>query len=317
MELGEEALEELYNHPFVCMDPGRKNDAGVVALAATKQADGTTLVQGKKHLFVSDMRYKMTGVDALIDDPELKPDAQDMKALSQRHGRKRDAESYKTFTGVFRDKGNNIRKLNRDPRVLRKKRWMKNRTRSYWCSMVSMILALASSIVDYKCDLEGRAPIIVFGNPTFKASAKRQRSGAPKKLLRYLKRFFTVVVIGEYNTSKLCPRCQGELDLIDPKGTRMWKCPSCRSHCEKPLYGVGGERNAATLFGLNPEFPPREWPPPVIEHPFIVNKDISAALNMFHIFYHLIATGERPAAFSPKKTVAETTLQGVGTKATD
>lgn len=284
---GKQQVTDLFdNHPFICFDPGRKNDAGVTAVVASTVGE-EVLIHAKKHLFVAETRYRETGVDAHIVDPEMKPETKHLKALAQTSGRTRDPEKYKSFGGVFKSDGRKMVKNSCERRLLQKRAKLRNRTTSYWCSINSMILALADSVRrDSGRSSNTGAPIIIFGNPTFSASAKRQRSGAPKKLLRYLKRFFTVVVVGEYNTSKLCPQCQQALHLIDPEGFRMWRCGFCRSRC------VNGNHE--------------------VYHDFDVNKDISASLNMFHIFYYLMATGERPPEFSRpqvQQPVAENTLQ--------
>jgi hypothetical protein len=55
----------------------------------------------------------------------------------------------------------------------------------------------------------------------------------------------------------------------------VWECPECKVT------------------------PPNQ--PDDVEVPFVVNKDVSAALNIFLIYASLIWTGERPLAFQPRK----------------
>ena len=287
MVTGKKAVDDLLNnHPFVCIDPGRKNDAGVTAVVASTVKEDL-IVHAKKYVSVAKIRYRNTGVDAHIIDPEVTPDAQRVKALAQTSGRTNDPAKYGRFKEGFRGDGRPLVTASCQRKLLKKRGKLRNRTTSYWCSMNSMILSLTDSVRrDSGRSCDTGAPIIVFGNPTFSASAKGQRSGAPKKLLRYLKRFFTVVVVGEYNTSKLCPQCRQPLELIDPEGFRIWKCRYCRSRC------LNGNHE--------------------VYHEFVVHKDISASLNMFHIFYYLMATGERPPEFSRppvQQPVAGNTLQ--------
>jgi hypothetical protein len=116
------------------------------------------------------------------------------------------------------------------------------------------------------------APILIIGRPTFKSSMKGHRASNPQAIIEYLKRFFAVIVISEYNTSKLCPCCHQYLkQKPKTKGTRIWQCVKGCKSLKKP------------------------------DQMLTVNKDVSAAVNIFTIFITLLMTGKRLAAFSPKK----------------
>ena len=97
---------------------------------------------------------------------------------------------------------------------------------------------------------------------------KGQRSCCPAKIVDFLSRFFFVVLLNEYNTSKKCPNCEQDLTLKPrQKGYRLW---ICLNGCLRS-DGKG-----------------------VLE----VNKDKSAGLCFFKIVVHLVAFGERPSNFS-------------------
>ena len=98
-------------------------------------------------------------------------------------------------------------------------------------------------------------PVIVCGNPKFKASMKGHRPVAPKATVEYLARFFIVIMVNKHNTSKLDYVKGQMMKLIKKqKGMWLWQCEDSR----------------------------------------IVNKNVLACLNIFQIFCCLVAHGRRP-----------------------
>jgi hypothetical protein len=134
------------------------------------------------------------------------------------------------------------------------------------------------------------APIIAMGRPTFKSV------GSPTwELIKDLSKYFLVVLVNEYYTSKVgafasfnlsllheslpdsrfhfffnffelkkCPRCLGFMNQISTKDVRHWECPVCK----------------------------------LKEQAFRVNKDLSASVIMARLLYELILRGKRPVQLS-------------------
>ena len=113
-----------------------------------------------------------------------------------------------------------------------------------------------------------KSPLILFGDGAF-GNVRGCTAGNYSWLKQYLGRFFTVVVVGEYNTSQKCPKCFEQLEMHQPKkGVRVKHCMHC------PGGGPGGR--------------------------FVVNRDVGAGMNLITIVLCMIISGERPAAFSPR-----------------
>jgi hypothetical protein len=94
--------------------------------------------------------------------------------------------------------------------------------------------------------------------------------------LEYLNRFFTVIVIDEEYTSKLCSGCCQPLTLLEPeeggRGFRKWRCDhGCRFGAKDGYHDPG---------------------------PLILNKDRSACLNFLRIFTSYMLRGERPGLYT-------------------
>ena len=108
-------------------------------------------------------------------------------------------------------------------------------------------------------------PLILFGDGKF-ANNKKQRSGNYSWLKKYLAISFLVIIVNEYNTSQKCPKCLRQLEDFDYT-VRIKKCRHCKS-----------------LDGL---------------HDFVVNKDVSAPMNMLTATVCLIFRGQRPVELRP------------------
>lgn len=80
---------------------------------------------------------------------------------------------------------------------------------------------------DAVCSEKSGNPIVVIGNPTFAVTMKGKRATCPKKVVKHLARYFCVVLIDEYNSSKLCPSCESPMVIkTGYKGVRLWQCNS-------------------------------------------------------------------------------------------
>jgi hypothetical protein len=116
----------------------------------------------------------------------------------------------------------------------------------------------------------GRTPMVLIGGGDFNTSQRGNRSSPAKAISRILATKFPVFFIDEHYTSKLCPKCFGELQAVKRTRNRHWVCKNllCRS---------------------------------VPDHDFLVHKDKSAAINMFLCFLSLIMCGKRPKPFRKKE----------------
>ena len=68
-----------------------------------------------------------------------------------------------------------------------------------------------------KCKLEGKKPIVLFGNGTFKPGGTGQASVPRKPFIRELAVRFPVIITDEYKTSKLHPLSFEELKDVETK----------------------------------------------------------------------------------------------------
>ena len=262
--------EVIGSHTIVSVDLGIVNEMSLSVIVAKVDARGNVTCRYLNHLFRTVARYTGSGIEVYIRDRILDTSRFDLEALANCHGRKQEAGEYERYVDTILSPGvgeailaNNYSEDNLDKRAK-----LENRKRSHWCAMLNTILALVDAAERKQltpAEMESRgAPIIVIGRPTFKSSMRRKRPAAPKKIIEYLKRFFAVVVIDEYNTSKLCHKCHRELKRHGTRGYRLWRCGHCRD-------AKGGN--------------------------LVVNKDVSATLAMFKIFAYLLATGARPPQY--------------------
>ena len=118
--------------------------------------------------------------------------------------------------------------------------------------------------------------LLLVGRVTF-GHQRGHRSTPAKAFVKALARQFLVVEVSEYMTSQLCDVCHGRLVKTRAHSVRHWRC----EHRGRPPDNVRGR------------FDGRE-----------INKDVSAAFNMFVIGVTLVVLGERPTAFCSPAVVA-------------
>ena len=157
-----------------------------------------------------------------------------------------------------------------------------NRKGAYLASISQMILAMVDAArerarsEDGGEDNQDRVPILLIGKATFKASKKGKRAANPSAIVDYLKRFFPVIIVVEYLTSKLYSCCFYQLKRkTGSAGTRVLRMSNW----------LQSSRN--------------------VNNPLIVNKDSSAALNIFQIFLSILVH----AVSHPKK---DSTIIAIG-----
>lgn len=97
---------------------------------------------------------------------------------------------------------------------------------------------------------EGRTRVVVFGDGSFPAAHRRHQAVPRKSLLRMLADRSVVLLLDEYNTSKLCPCCGEELRDVEggakgKKGERGERLRICKSTDR-------GGKHACDLFRAHP-----------------------------------------------------------------
>ena len=258
VKIGENVAKDIMeNHTVIAIDLGVIVHASCVAV--TKNADSDYTCTPFK--FSSEDFYTKSGVESFCQSWDDQSFQEDIIRLSECHGRTQDIDGFSSHREAFKECGDRLITRSFSTEALKNRSHFQNRKRSYWDCQVEMIKEFTR-----KSGKGENPPILVIGKPTFKSSIKGKKSSCPKKTIEFLRRFFVVVVIDEHNTSKLCPQCFEFLALKNgQKGTRIWECGS--NKCIKD-----GKK-------------------------FYVNKDVSAAVNMFSIFMSLMSTGKRPECF--------------------
>jgi ribosomal protein S27AE len=226
-----------------------------------------------QHIMRTATRYNGSGIDSYIDNVQaaMEPFQDDVRAMGRNHGRTTNPAAYTQHKNTFPGNSEGLLHFNESPARLDQRHRLRNRVRSFWAGIPNIILEMADSLSrQYDGGVRRLVPpMIIVGDPKFNPSMKGKRSVAPKKLINYLKRFFLVIIVNEYLSSQKCPKCCSQLTQFEPSSYRRWQCGSCTM-----------ARNQQQV-------------------PLIVNKDVSAGLNFFKIVVTTLATGRRPAVFSP------------------
>ena len=124
-----------------------------------------------------------------------------------------------------------------------------------------------------------RAPLVVAGIPTFSASMRGNRASCPHKFIEELSRRFSVTMLDEFNTSKVC---MFDHHLVQPNGIEGFKKLSCTS----PACVCRTHVPPAQQFGPVGAVVRR-----------VINRDVNACTNLLFIFVHECLFGMRPAPF--------------------
>ena len=234
----------LHNRPILSIDLGVRKELTIACIASTVAKDGIVTSDVSRYSISSFTRYDGTGLNRYLDLKLTGRDQTDyenhMNQLSKHHERTMDPLEFKMHMEAFQNHGVPILKANADPQSLKARFHLANKKRSYWAALPNILLALADAKLkrakkeesvteDALCNASDGFPIVVIGKPTFKASMRGFRSVAPKKTIEHLAKFFLVVLVDEYNTSKVCATCCKEKlkQVKSTKGTRIWECPSC------------------------------------------------------------------------------------------
>ena len=276
MYLGSDAVRGLTHHTMVSIDLGVVNEISATVIVFWVEENGQLRYRALNHLFPTAETYNASGITEYVRRRNEEMLQYNLRALAEAPGQVLAPDRYMTHLMELFNHGDQILVDNYEDTKLHEKAKLANRKRSHRCSILNCILSLVDAMERRHSPEEAQkgrgAPIFVVGRPTFSGKKRKRRPAAPKALVDYFQRFFPVVLIDEYFTSKKCHHCHGKMVRHSRRGYRMWRCKSCVYH-------------------------PRSDPTALPARPLIVNKDISATVNIFRIFIELIATGRRPAAF--------------------
>ena len=263
---GVDALESLLKrHPLVGIDLGTKTHASMVVLNGSLVSnENETTFQGKwiEKLFAGKAAY--SGVDKYLEIIQEQQQQNDgIQRLSETKSRTNNVYEYQQYSQVFQEVSPQMVEQSYSSKNLDLKLAKDGRKQSYYRSIANRILSQCHAIAPEK---KG-APILVIGKPTFASSMKGHRAAPPKQLIKFLSRFFTVLLVGEFHTSQYCGQCESKMEPYK-KSIRMYTCNCQRSDGGGPL---------------------------------ILNKDRSAALAMVRIFTSLFAYGIKPSFYCQSK----------------
>ena len=268
VRLGQDvAIPLLKNHTFLCMDLGIAKEATVVAVVASVDpANGNVRIETSNRAFTSGARVNAIGAyeHVIARNREMLDERGNLAQMSQTHGRVVGSRRYDTFRGTLKNKGITLLQFRCNRELRRALGQIRNRKRSHWSAVANTLLAMVDAMEEFHDTPERRgAPIIVIGRPTFKSSMTGHQAAACQSFIDYLQRFFPVVLLDEYHTSKCCYRCRrpGLRDI--PGEYRVRSCAHCREQ--------------------DPDFR--------------VDRDVSAGINLFQVFVSLISTGLRPPEY--------------------
>jgi len=259
--------EKLFNHRLIIsMDPGLANVVGCT-FSYGEIREGSYRGNFIKKVLSARNCSRFTGLNAFETEvnADLEHLQQEIRHLSESHGRTMEIEEYKQFVNLFTSSGQAIREQSASPGTRKKKFQLSKKRQRFWANFINLIFAIKDRLAAYST----KAPVILFGDGSF-ANVKGHRA-----VKQYLSRFFTVLIINEYRTSQCCPKCFSQLKMFSPrKGVRVKYFESC---------------------------PGRGQVPGQLEGVFVVNRDVGAAMNFVAIAIHLLLHGTRPPEFSRRR----------------
>jgi hypothetical protein len=231
-----------------------------------------------KMLRTSKNFYSMMGIDSQLQtiEDKYKEVEEAISDLSQHHARTMDVTEFKAHQVAFQKQSPQLLDNSCSRKKLVINRQLRSIKQRYLSELVNTVYALDETLHTRKGIEREKAPVIVIGSATVNG-IKNKRSVPSTAIINYLKRFFLVLTVDEYNTSQKCPKCWGQLK--DGKGIRIKVCHNkdCQSTTD----------DGKTF-------------------PFHVNRDVSASMNLFAIALHLVSGLGRPDAFRrPQKAISK------------
>ena len=264
--MGWDAAEEVFDHRLiVSIDPGLVYTAGIT-FSVGEIRDGIYSGDFAKKLISAKSISQATGLKDYIAarNVESAENADLIDELAKQHGRTMDLVDYELHSVAFESAADPLLRSHNSRQSRRNHARLQSQKQRYWSNIVNLIFAMNDEMNPHS----EKAPVILFGNGSF-GNVKGCLPGNAAWLKEYFGRFFTVLVVNEYNSSQKCPMCFGQLEMHEPKkGVRVKRCKEC------PGGGPGGK--------------------------FVVNRDVAAGMNFVSIVLLSIISGKRPAEFSPK-----------------
>lgn len=269
----------LQNHPIVTIDLGIKSIATMVVgnCNLVQMENATPKLKSKwiQRDFSGKGYYATTNIDEDLENIQAVQTAQMEDALDELKSTTKKTNGVDEYQ-LYADKFNAVAPImveqSYSENLLRSKFNRINGKKRYLAEMNNQILSMCEAVAPEKTG----APIVIIGKPTFSATMKRQRAGSPKKIIKHLSRFFTVILVDEFNTSQRCCQCGSELERVG-NSIRMYDC-------------TGGCT-----------FKDKEDKARDTNIPLRVNKDTCAAIGMARIFATLYAFQKRPTFYTSRQ----------------
>jgi hypothetical protein len=273
------ATQEFFNdRVIIAGDPGLVNTVGLVmSLGTVSDEEYTPLCT--KRLVSSKSVYERTGDNHFRDQreanlPENVRTAQNN--LSVQHPRVMERAPYIEYNNAFIDNFETLHQDSVSDLLNRNKSYAQKE--QYFEILVLEILAQARDLHRRAETEMVKKPVFILGDCKME-SIKRKRASHAGTLLKVLKRHFLVITLDEYNTSKRCSKCHGYLE--DLPGTHRIK--RCDNEACQSTITLTQERV-----------------------PFLVNRDVSAPVNMVYVLLHMLRYGRRPESFQrPERRAPE------------
>ena len=281
VETGEEAVKKLFHGQIVhSFDFGIVNTIGIVSgLVMYNDVKNELEVCFARQLVRSKCYYANAGINDHIRSRQrdMQKFADNMKALSVNHARTMNKAEYEKYSRAFDEHGGKILEHNRSVEMLEMQKQLFRNKQRFWSNIRNDLLANADALIEEYKKKRGqklpadffdqvKAPLVIIGDGSF-GSMKGHRASCPIWLQKYFKRHYLVILVDEYNSSQKCPKCHGQME--EHEGHRIKRCS--REGCRH-----AGKEN------------------------FLVNRDISAPMNMLFIVAYMLRNGSRPPDFRPK-----------------
>ena len=279
VKLGMDAAKELFDdRPMICMDFGFVNPIGAIAaMGVIDEANGSYDATLMRYFMSSDSYYGGAGIDEYLNGQteHFRNIRSEMATLSKNSLRTCSSEEYEENVADFAETRNSIWEKNDMSEFVSTRGRYTRRKQKKWANFVNDIYGMSEELCRSRYGKDSmleKAPVLVIGDVSF-GGMRGKRSAPTSWVVNYLKRFFLVVMMDEYNTSQKCPKCWGQMDFFKSGNLRLKKCDQCDAGDGTSRYN---QRTGS---------------------PFVIDRDISAPMNMLGILLWVILTGERPDQF--------------------
>ena len=269
LQQGPAAVEDALQHPWIVIDPGIINaiGGGVVTGKVVRNEDGRIDgidISFTRFLFGNRGRY--SPVDHIITEQTERIAAFDEQIgqLAEFHPRTMNGAEYERHAEVYVESRPLLSESNLSRKALANRQKLKRRRQKYLSTITNRLLRHVDAV---QGDGPGRTPMVLVGGSKFNSSQHGNRASATTAISTHLATKFPVFFIDEYCSSKNCPKCFTPLCVVSGTRNRNWICKNegCKSAgCSEP---------------------------------FMVNKDKSAAINMFLCMVAMMMSGKRPKPF--------------------